>query len=120
MASRISLVQLFNNVSNFEVLSYSCARVQRFWCQVSGFRCQNSICWELNEHDKDKVPPECHGMWYQVFQIALDAGVKLIYGSDSHFTHEIGQTEFVEQILRELPDGCLETPSSIGLLERSG
>jgi len=85
---------------------------------VAPVAARNNILWEINEHDKDKLPAGYHDKWYKVYQIALEAGVKLIYGSDSHFPHEIGVSEFTRKILGKLPDGCLETPQTIKLQEK--
>ncbi|MBN1795877.1 MAG: PHP domain-containing protein [Sedimentisphaerales bacterium] len=76
----------------------------------------NNILWEINEHDRNMVRQDYHNRWHEIYRIALDAGVKLIYGSDSHFPNEIGGNEFVSNILKKLPEGCLETPESIGLI----
>jgi HisJ family histidinol phosphate phosphatase len=77
---------------------------------------ENKKLWEINEHDKNKIPVEFYDEWYKIYEIALDAGVRLIYGSDSHFPEGIGGNEFVQKVLEKLPADCLETPRSIGLL----
>ena len=82
---------------------------------VAPVAAKNNVLWEINEHDRNKIPEEFHDKWYKIYEIALDAGVKLIYGSDSHFPHEIAVSEFTQKILDGLPAGCLETLSSIGL-----
>jgi histidinol phosphatase-like PHP family hydrolase len=82
---------------------------------VTPIAARNNVLWEINEHDKDKLPVAYHDKWHKVYQIALDAGVKLIYGSDSHCPDEIGSCEFTQKILSSLPDGCLLTPETIKL-----
>ncbi len=77
---------------------------------------KNNVLWEINEHDKDKLPAGYIDKWYKVYQIALEAGVKLIYGSDSHSPNEIGGSGFTQKILSRLPVGCLETPETIKLI----
>jgi HisJ family histidinol phosphate phosphatase len=84
--------------------------------EVAPVAASNKILWEINEHDKDKLPADYHDKWYKVYEIALAAGVKLIYGSDSHFPHEIGGGEFTQKVLSKLPAGCLEKPGTIGLI----
>jgi HisJ family histidinol phosphate phosphatase len=79
---------------------------------------KNNVMWEINEHDKDKLPAGYHDRWYEVYQIALDAGVRLIYGSDSHCPDEIGGCEFTQKILSSLPEGCLETPQTVKLQKK--
>lgn len=83
--------------------------------EASHISAENDIMWELNEHDSHLIKPQYQDRWHEIYQIALDTGVRLIYGSDSHFPHEIGQHEFVDKILGKLPEGCLETPELIGL-----
>jgi HisJ family histidinol phosphate phosphatase len=82
---------------------------------VAPVAARNNVLWEINEHDKDKLPAGYIDRWYRVYEIALEAGVKLIYGSDSHFPREIGVSEFAQKILSRLPEGCLETPETIRL-----
>jgi HisJ family histidinol phosphate phosphatase len=91
-------------------------RVLDVFREAAPLAASNNIMWELNEHDKDKLRPDYFDEWHRVYEIALDAGVKLIYGSDSHFPHEIAQTQFVERLLAKLPANCLETPDSVGLV----
>jgi HisJ family histidinol phosphate phosphatase len=76
---------------------------------------KKNILWEINEHDKDKIPATFQNEWHRVYEIALDADVRLIYGSDSHFPREIGGTEFTQRILSKLPAGCLQTPQTLRL-----
>jgi len=83
---------------------------------VAPVAARNDILWEINEHDKDKLPAGYIDKWYKVYEIALGAGVKLIYGSDSHFPDEIGGNEFTQKILSRLPAGCLERPETIKLI----
>lgn len=89
--------------------------VLRIFHQVAPVAAKNNILWEINEHDKDKLPTDYHDKWYKVYEIALEAGVKLIYGSDSHSPDEIGGSDFAQKVLGRLPDGCLERPESIKL-----
>jgi histidinol phosphatase-like PHP family hydrolase len=77
---------------------------------------ENNVLWELNEHDSHMVGEKFHDRWHEIYQIALDAGVKLIYGSDSHFPHEIGRHEFVDMLLDKLPENCLENPHTIAIV----
>jgi putative hydrolase len=82
---------------------------------VAPISAKNRVLWEINEHDKDKIPPGYIERWYEVFQIALDAGVKLVYGSDAHSPQEIAQTEFALKVLGKLPEDCLESPHTLRL-----
>lgn len=82
---------------------------------VAPLAAENRTLWEINEHDKDKIPAGYQDKWHKVYEIALEAGVRVIYGSDSHFPYEIGGSKFTQMVLSKLPAGCLETPESIGL-----
>jgi histidinol phosphatase-like PHP family hydrolase len=84
-------------------------------CDVAPLAAKNKILWEINDHDRNKVPQEYYEKWHKIYEIALEAGVKLIYGSDAHFPHEIAQTGFVSKILEKLPEDCLESPESLRL-----
>ncbi len=74
---------------------------------------QNDILWEINELDGKKLRPDYHDQWHRIYQIALDAGVKLIYGSDAHSPDRIAESDFVEHVLKDLPAGCLQSPETL-------
>lgn len=77
---------------------------------------KNSICWEINELSVMKVPDRYHHWWHEVYEIALDQGVKLVYGSDAHHPGAVGLQTFSLQLLEKLPDSCLAGPAQLGLL----
>lgn len=74
---------------------------------------RNRIAWELNELTGSRLPPCWQSQWHRIYQIALDAGVKLVYGSDAHTPAAIGSCEFVSRLLQELPADCLSRPEEI-------
>lgn len=74
---------------------------------------QNSIAWELNELTGWRLPAAFQEQWVKIYEIALDAGVKLIYGSDAHHPDSIGMCIFTELILERLPAGCLSAPEDL-------
>jgi HisJ family histidinol phosphate phosphatase len=74
---------------------------------------KNRIAWELNELTGRRLPSEFQEKWHEIYAIALDAGVKLIFGSDSHEPELIAGAEFSESLLAKLPPNSLSTPQEI-------
>ena len=74
---------------------------------------KNNIAWELNELSGYRLSSYWLEQWYRIYKIALDAGVKLIYGSDAHTPDAIGMHRFVDTLLQKLPKGCLAKPEEI-------
>jgi len=83
--------------------------------QAAKISAQNKIAWEINELTGSKIPSNYRSRWHEIYRIALDAGVKLIYGSDAHKLEDIGVTDFTETVLRDLPKGSLSSPRDLGL-----
>jgi HisJ family histidinol phosphate phosphatase len=77
---------------------------------------KNNVCWGLNELNERKVPAAYHERWNEIYQVAIDAGVKLIYGSDAHKPQEVGKQTFVSKTIKAIGEQNLETPKSIGLI----
>lgn len=63
---------------------------------------KNGIAWELNNHSGAKLSETHRCQYYKVMQIAIDAGVPLVYGSDAHSPENIGNTSFVAKVLSKL------------------
>jgi len=78
--------------------------------QAAKLSATNNISWELNELTGWRVSEPYRSQWYRVYEIAIDAGVKIIYGSDAHDLDSIGKSEFSEMILQKLPPNSLTTP----------
>jgi len=78
---------------------------------------KNNIAWEINELNGAKVPAKYHDRWYEIFQAAIDAGVKLIYGSDAHTIDDIGECDFTNIMLSRLKGCCLESPQGLGIIK---
>ncbi len=74
---------------------------------------ENNVAWELNELTGSRLNEYYQQRWYKIYEIALDAGVRLVYGSDAHCPEAIGGSEFVEMILQKLPDDCLCEPEDV-------
>jgi histidinol phosphatase-like PHP family hydrolase len=71
------------------------------------------VAWELNELTGHRLPARWQDQWYRVYQVALDAGVKLLFGSDAHTIDWIGKHIFVAKVLEKLPPGCLSRPEDV-------
>jgi histidinol phosphatase-like PHP family hydrolase len=83
--------------------------------QAAKISADNKIAWEINELCGSKIPENYRSRWHEIYRIALDEGVKLVYGSDSHDLESIGISEFTESILQKLPSGSLSSPQDLGL-----
>jgi len=70
---------------------------------------KNGIAWEINELTGERLLPEFKEKWHGIYEIALEAGVKLVYGSDAHEPAAMGKFVFAEYILGKLPRGSLST-----------
>lgn len=79
---------------------------------------RHQIAWELNELTGERIPENWHPFWVNLYQIALEQGVRLIYGSDAHEPESIGSCTFVQTILRQLPAGCLSAPEDMPAARR--
>ncbi|MCF7955987.1 MAG: PHP domain-containing protein [Phycisphaerae bacterium] len=84
--------------------------------QAAQLSAMNNICWEVNELNERKVPAEYHRRWNEIYKTAIDAGVKLVYGSDAHRPGEIGKHRFSQQMISGLGKFKLETPQTLGLI----
>jgi len=81
--------------------------------QAAKLSAQNKVAWELNELSGSRLDVYWRDQWYRIYQIALDAGVELVYGSDAHTPDAIGTHSFVDEVLQKLPEGCLSKPEEI-------
>ena len=74
---------------------------------------KNRIAWEINELTGTRLSDHYRKRWHTIYKIALDAGVKLVFGSDSHSPEAMGQSAFAEEVLSRLPAGALSDPDDI-------
>jgi histidinol phosphatase-like PHP family hydrolase len=74
---------------------------------------KNNIAWEVNELTALRINSYWRSQWHRIYQVALDAGVKLVYGSDAHCEAGIGRHQFVDSILAKLPENSLSQPNEI-------
>lgn len=81
--------------------------------QAAKLSAENNVAWELNELSGYRLSPYWQERWWQVSQIALDAGVKLVYGSDAHMPESIGTHNFVDLVREKLSQHTLARPEEI-------
>lgn len=74
---------------------------------------KNNIAWELNELTGYRLGGYWQEQWWRIYQIGLDAGVKLVYGSDAHMPETIGMHNFVDLVREKLPKNCLARPEEV-------
>ena len=98
----------------------ACMDLERFFehglCVLSkaaALSAKNNIAWELNELTGHRLSEYWQEQWYRVYEVALDAGVKLVYGSDAHTPDSVGLCAFTEAVLEKLPKNCLLQPEEI-------
>ncbi|MHC5154969.1 MAG: hypothetical protein ACYSO3_02355 [Planctomycetota bacterium] len=81
--------------------------------KAAALSAKNAIAWELNELSGYRLAPYWLDQWHRIYEIALAAGVKLVYGSDAHTPDSIGLHDKVDILLAKLPDDCLAWPEEI-------
>ncbi|MBN1816741.1 MAG: PHP domain-containing protein [Sedimentisphaerales bacterium] len=74
---------------------------------------KHRVAWEINELTGMRLNGYYQRQWHRIFEPALEAGVKLVYGSDAHSPTAIGRTVFTEMVLANLPSDCLASPDEI-------
>ena len=74
---------------------------------------QNDTAWEINELTGCRISEYYRNQWHRIYQVGLDAGVKLVYGSDAHDASCIAIADFTKLILSNLPDRCLCKPDDL-------
>lgn len=81
--------------------------------KAAALSAKNNIAWELNELTGYRLDNYWQQQWHRIYQIALDAGVKLVYGSDAHTPEAIGLHTFVDIIRSKLTKHHLAKPEEI-------
>ena len=75
----------------------------------------NNIAWEINELNSRKIPPKYLEQWTETIRVAVEAGVKIVYGSDAHKPEDVGVTDYTKTVIADLPGLKLETPESLNI-----
>lgn len=74
---------------------------------------KNRVAWELNEMSGYRLSPYWLGQWHRIYEIALEANVRIVYGSDAHSPDAIGRHDHTDIVLAKLPSDCLARPEEI-------
>ena len=74
---------------------------------------KNNVAWEINELTGYRFPEHYIDRWPAIYTIALEAGVKLTYGSDAHAPETIGLADFTYSVLDELGGAKLANPAEL-------
>lgn len=81
--------------------------------EVAQLSAANNVAWEINELTGFRLSEYYQRQWHRIYRIGLDAGVKLVYGSDAHDPLSIATGEFANLVLHDLGEGCLSGPDDI-------
>ncbi len=92
-------------------------RILEVFSEAAQISAKNNIIWEINEQDGPRIPAGYDKQWHRIYQIALDAGLKIIYGSDAHNPESIALQDFTQIVLNNLPQNSLSTPESIKIFK---
>lgn len=77
---------------------------------------ENKIAWEINELTFLRMGESFQEQFCKIAKLALDHGVKLVFGTDSHSPELIGGAEISESIIAKLGANSISTPYDLGLL----
>ena len=81
--------------------------------KVARVSAQNNIAWEINELTGQRLSPYWQEQWYRLYEVGLNAGVKLVFGSDAHTPDAVGSQDFARRVLDKLPAGSLSSPEDV-------
>ena len=81
------------------------------FAEAAALSVANNIAWELNELTGSRLSEYYCNQWHKIYEIAVSAGIKIIYGSDAHQLALIGANTFSKMILKKLPHNSLTTPN---------
>ena len=90
LISQLSMVQAFEGpvLDDFREIMESCREYQ--------------VAVELNEGMSNKTNPQQRATYYRLFELAKQAGVKIVLGSDAHSLAQIGRYVFVKEIAEKV------------------
>lgn len=81
--------------------------------KAAAMSAKNDIAWELNELTGYRLCGYWQEQWWRIYAVALEAGVKLVYGSDAHVPETIGSHTFVDIVREKLPTHRLARPEDV-------
>jgi len=70
--------------------------------EAAAISADNGVAWEINNLTCARLAPAIMGRWHETIQAAVDAGVKITYGSDAHSPEDISKQGYVQQIIKRL------------------
>ena len=73
-------------------------KVMDVFVEAAEISAENGVAWGLNNLCKKKLTERQQKQYFSVIQLAVDAGVHLVYGSDAHCPEDIGNTDFVSKV----------------------
>lgn len=81
--------------------------------QAAAISARRQIAWELNDLTGQRLSAFGNDNWHRIYQVALEEGVRLVYGSDAHNPQSIGAQSYVQRWLAKLPADALRRPEEI-------
>lgn len=63
---------------------------------------ENGIAWEINELSGSRIRGGYLERWHEIFEVGLEHGVKLYYGSDAHSPAMMGVDNFAGAVIGKL------------------
>lgn len=77
-------------------------KVMEVLAEAARISANNKVAWELNNNSKNKFTETQRKQYFRVMQLAIDAGARLVYGSDAHCPEDIGKTNFISKVASKL------------------
>jgi histidinol phosphatase-like PHP family hydrolase len=87
--------------------------VLAIYAEAAEYAAANNVAFEINELTGQRLSDHYRGQWYRIYEVALAAGVRLVYGSDAHDPLSMATDDFARLILQKLPPGCLSEPDDV-------
>ena len=63
---------------------------------------RNGIAWEVNDAVDAKLSAPEQEAYHRILQVGVDAGVRLVYGSDAHSPDRVGSTGWAARVVANL------------------
>lgn len=96
--------------------------VLAFFEEAAKLSVTHQTAWEINNLICHKLTIRQQESYWKIIQLAQDAGVQLVYGSDAHRPEDIGATDFVDSVVAKLSNTVLfrepvykTQPTNVGL-----
>jgi len=83
------------------------------YAEAAEIAAANNVAFEINELTGQRISDYYREQWYRIYEVALAASCRLVYGSDAHDPLSMATDDFARQILGKLPPGCLSHPADV-------